>query len=96
MAFILILKDEARMDMLTAFEYYELQQNDLGERFLLEVQKRFEDIVKHPEYYSFIDNKHILRDVTIGKFPYVIIYDFIGEEVTVYSVHATRRQPRHN
>ncbi|MFA6059639.1 MAG: type II toxin-antitoxin system RelE/ParE family toxin [Taibaiella sp.] len=93
MPYTLVIKEEARLDMLEAYQYYEQQQTGLGEQFLSEVEKRLDDITSHPEYYSFIDNRKILRDIVLDKFPYVVIYDVIGFEITVFAVHFTKRNP---
>lgn len=95
MLYSLIIQEEARNELLEAYLYYEQQQNGLGEQFLLEVENRFEDLEKHPEYYSFIDTQNILRDVAINKFPYVLIYRIVESEVRVYSVFNTGKKPNH-
>jgi hypothetical protein len=74
MAYDLVFKEEARLDMRDAYQYYEQKQTGLGERFLSALQERFTVIKSHPEYYSYIDRKKILRDVAVSNFPYVIIY----------------------
>lgn len=89
----LVIKEEARLDMLEAYLYYEQQQVGLGERFLSEVKKRLDDITNHPEYYSFIDNRKILRDIAVDKFPYVVIFDIHESQITVFSVHLTKKNP---
>ena len=42
---------EAQMEMLNAAEYYELQQFDLGKRFLLTVQEKVNHIRFNPFIY---------------------------------------------
>lgn len=66
MPYTLIIKEEAKLDLSTSYAYYEEQQEGLGERFLDEEQKRFDNLVAHPEYYTFIDSKQRLRDITVG------------------------------
>jgi hypothetical protein len=65
MQYKLIIKEEAKQDMLAAWQYYEEQIPGLGERFLTNVLNRFSDIAEHPEFYSFIDDRKILRDITV-------------------------------
>ncbi len=64
----------------------------LGERFLADVQKRFDDLERHPEYYSFIDDRAILRDVALAVFPFVLVFGIIDSQVVVYAVLHTGRQ----
>jgi plasmid stabilization system protein ParE len=91
MPYKLAIKEAARMDMSESYWYYEEQQAGLGERLLSEVQKRLNDLSIHPEYYSYIDNKQVLRDITLNNFPYVLIYRIIKGEVSVYAVLHTRK-----
>ncbi len=94
MIYRLFVKEEARIEMLDTYFYYEQQQAGLGERFLSELEARFSDISTHPEYFSFIDSKQILRDVKVEKFPFVIVYEIAGIEVIVYAIHLTHKHPR--
>jgi len=93
MVYHLIITEGAELDMLEAYGYYEDQESGLGERFLAAVQSRFAQIVEHPGYYSFIDDRNILRDVAIDPFPYVVIYEVEGEAILVYVVHQTYKKP---
>ncbi len=93
MPYTLIIKEEAKLDLSTSYAYYEEQQEGQGERFLDEVQKRFDNLVAHPEYYTFIDSKQSLRDITVGIFPYVIIYKIVAMEVRIYAVLHTHKKP---
>lgn len=93
MGYTLVVKKEAREDILNAYLYYEEQQEGFGERFLTEVQRRLDDISIHPEYYGFIDVRNILRDVVVNVFPYVIVYRIMATEVWVYAVHHTGKAP---
>src|ERR1700755_1336044 len=91
MSYILIIKEEARLDILDTYLYYEDQQSDLGEKFLSELQKRFDDLTQHPEYYSFIVEDQVLRDISLNIFPYVLIYRIIENEVRIHAVLHTSR-----
>lgn len=94
MLYELVIQEEAVADMKESYDHYEQQQAGLGERFLSAVQDRFTSLSKHPEYYSFIDDRQLLRDVTVDSFPYVVIYAIIEETVKVYAVHATHMRPK--
>ncbi len=92
MPYKLIIKEEARQDIQHAYSYYEEQQKGLGERFLTMVQKRLMTLSEHPQYYSYIDKKQILRDITIENFPFVAVFEISGNEVTVYAICSTYRK----
>jgi hypothetical protein len=74
MAYKLIIKEGARLDADSAYSYYEGQQTGLGERFLSSLQERFTAISHHPNYYSYIDKRKLLRDIAVPHFPYVIVF----------------------
>lgn len=96
MPFNIQIKEEARQDILTAYQWYEAQQHGLGERFIAALSNRLDDLSQHPDYYSFIaaDPENILRDVALNQFPYLVVYEISGNEVIVYAVHATHKKPR--
>jgi plasmid stabilization system protein ParE len=96
MAFTIIVKEEAHQDTLDAYWYYEKKQKGLGERFLDLLQSCYEAIAQHPTHYGYIneDPQQMLRDVKIDKFPFVIVYEIIEEEVIIYAVHNTYRHPK--
>jgi len=91
--YTIIVTEDAREELLQAYLYYEQQQAGLGERFLSEVENRFDDLEKHPEYYSVIDEQNVLRDVAVNNFPYVLIYRIAEKEVRIYAVFNTAKKP---
>ena len=93
MTFRLIILKAAAEDALDAYQYYESLQKGLGDRFLAEVLERYNDISKHPQYYGFIDEKHIIRDVMLKSFPYLIVYEIKDDTVIIFSVHCTYKDP---
>ncbi|HYD22332.1 MAG TPA: type II toxin-antitoxin system RelE/ParE family toxin [Flavipsychrobacter sp.] len=90
----LIIKEEARQDMLQAYLYYEQERNGLGDLFLTMLEDRFTAISQHPEFYSFIDERKILRDVTLYIFPFVIVFEKLNSDVIVYAICSTHRGPK--
>lgn len=93
MPFNVIVKEEAHLDMLHAYQYYEQQREGLGDLFLSMLQERLTAISEHPEYYSYIDNKKMLRDITINIFPFVIVFEQSDNDVIVYAICSTHTQP---
>jgi hypothetical protein len=43
---------------------------------------------------GFIDDRAILRDVKLERFPYVVIFEIIDNSVVVYAVHCTYQHPK--
>lgn len=93
MLYKLVILKAAAEDTLDAYEYYEKMSIGLGDRFLSEVLKRFKDISLHPEYFGFIDEKKIIRDVMLKNFPFQIVYEVIGDSIIIYAVHHEKKHP---
>jgi|ERR1035437_3941516 hypothetical protein len=93
MAYRLIILQAAAKDTLEGYNYYEQLQQGLGDRFLSEVLERYNDISKHPQYYGFVDEHHIIRDVILKSFPYLVVYEVEDDAVIIYAVHCTYKHP---
>ncbi len=73
--------------------YYEGVRPGLGFDFLNEVEERYKAISKNPFAYSYIDERNIIRDAALKRFPYVIIFSIEQDSVIVLSVHQTQQRP---
>ena len=95
MPFTVIVKEEAHQDTIEAYNYYEEKSAGLGEMFLEALQQRYRELSEAPTFYSFIneDQMKVLRDVKLEKFPFVVVYEIIENEVVVYAVHNTYKHP---
>ena len=91
-----ILSDEARQDEIEGYDYYESGTQGLGEAFLAVLEDCYFRLSKHPQAYSFTDNRNTLRDMKVTRFPYLIIFEISGNSVYVYSVHNTYKFPFNN
>lgn len=92
MVYKLILKPEAENDLGEAIEYYQSKRKGLGLKFLKCVQKFFDRITKNPLHYPLKSNQ--FREAYIQKFPYVIIYELIDNEIVVFAVFNTHQNPK--
>lgn len=93
MPYALIIRSEALEEMKDAYLYYERAQSGLGERFLSELQKRYNEIQEHPQFYGFIDLDKKMRDVKVKHFPYQVVYGIIENSVIVFSVFNSFQNP---
>lgn len=96
MAYKIIIREEAHADAMDAYNYYEGQLQGLGEKFLMALITSYDDLAEHPGNYGYIDEKQqkVLRDVSLERFPYVVIFEITGDSVVVYAVHNTHRLQR--
>lgn len=69
MSYQLRIRHEAHEDIIEVYEYYEEKSRGLGERFLQELTKRYNNIIVHPEYYGFIDDIKLSGMLNSDIFP---------------------------
>lgn len=92
MSFPIHLTEEALEEEIEAFLFYEDQQIGLGERFLDEVEKSLQKLSKHPSHYSFSDETKTIRDISLTKFPFIIIFEIKSDRIEVYHIHHTKKE----
>ena len=85
---------EAIEDISIAFNWYERKKIGLGDRFLSELTEYYIRLEINPFTYSKINDQ--FRHAILRKFPYVIVYRIVNEDVIVYSVFHTSRSPKQN
>ena len=93
MAYPFILHERAHEEYIAAYEWYELQQKDLGKRFMSSIEKRLQQISEHPEYYG--KRKGNYRSAKVENFPYMIVYEFFGRKqlIHVVAIYHGKRNP---
>ncbi len=82
---------EAELEFIEAAAYYELRVAGLGERFGAEIRRTTSLLLDHPEIGVALDPN--LRQFTIDRFPYTLIYSFSAESLTVLAVAHQSRRP---
>lgn len=88
MEYKLIFSEGSEKDTKDAVDYYDGINNELGDRFLIELLDTYNKLSKHPQYYSFISSvrPNTLRDVKLPSFPYVVIFELQGSNPLFYNV----------
>ena len=94
MSYILEVKDEANLEIIEAYLYYEEKRTGLGEEFLEHLNSYFDRITENPEHIP--QKRKPYREVFIKRFPFLIIYETTKREVIVYSVFNTWQNPEKN
>lgn len=79
MTYHLSLSPNAETDLLESALWYESQQTGLGEKFTQKVESYFVRIQNNPQHFPL--KKGNLREAYIQKFPYVIIYKIIEDNI---------------
>ena len=92
MSYRIVLQPGAEQDIDDAYDWYEEQQQDLGELFLKELVVFYKKLEQNPEIFSKATKPY--RQAILNRFPYVIIYEIVKTEVQIYSIFHTSRNPK--
>jgi len=90
--YTIVIKPNAIDMTKDAYQWYEKQQLGLGNLFMRELDSCYDKLEMWPASYTKI--KKNFRHILLKKFPYVIIYEIINNDVVVYAVFHTSRNPR--
>lgn len=91
MTYKLIVKSKALADLENAYDYYEEQSVGLGERFGDELEEMLTYLEKYPQHFPVVKGEY--RQALINRFPFVVLYKIVGNEVIVSAVFHTSRDP---
>jgi plasmid stabilization system protein ParE len=93
MAIKVIFSVKAESEIVEAYDYYELKQLLLGDKFVSCVELAADTISENPE--AFPKKLRNYREYLVPVFPYLLIYEYIPEKKLIYilSVFHTSRNP---
>ena len=89
----LVFEDEAKAEFKAAACYYEEQADGLGERFTAYIEAALTRILANPSLPRCFDGH--FRRMKSDKFPYVVIYQLIDEQMIIMAIMHTSRRPRY-
>lgn len=92
MASKLIIEPEAQIEIEEAIDWYETQQIGLGLEFLNYLDGYFQTLKTQKALFE-IKRKPVFRELPLKRFPYIIIYEVIQNQIIVYSVFHTFQDP---
>lgn len=81
----------AELELNEAAAYYELERQGLGARFLREVDRCIESLVKHPQAGAIILGD--VRRRLVRRFPYAVLYTIKPEGVRIQAIMNLKRRP---
>ena len=87
----LIIKEEARNEIIDTYQWYESKQINLGEHFINVLDNYFIRMKTTPS--NFPKKLDDMRQVTIKEFPYIVIFEVENKNVIVYAVFNTNQNP---
>jgi hypothetical protein len=94
MSYSVVFLEKAISEMNDSYQWYELQQQGLGEKFLIEIEEYKNIIRKHPELYKI--NYKKFREIWMKIFPFLIVYYIskTNQEIVIISVFHSSRNPK--
>jgi len=93
MASVLVIRDDARRELLEARDYYDEQRPGYGERLVEAVEAEFALLLQFPEIGKKI--RPNVRRRTMSRWPYGIVYQIRGEELVIVAIAHHRRRPHY-
>jgi plasmid stabilization system protein ParE len=78
-------------DVLGAAQWYDERQTELGNDFVTRVRKAASDLIADPGRRTPME--YGMCYWPIGRFPYVVFYDFTKSEIIILGVMHTSQQP---
>lgn len=84
---------EARLELRSAAEFYESHAPNLGREFVHEVRVATERIAELPESGSPDPDETGIRRAVLARFPFILVYQRVGDAVEVIAVMHQRQKP---
>ena len=81
----------AAIEIIEAYDWYELQRAGLGIEFLDELEIFYDSMIRNPETYSYYAKP--VREGKVKRFPYTVVYEIFDEAIVVYSVFMAKQNP---
>jgi toxin ParE1/3/4 len=88
---ILIVDPLAKREYNDALEYYEAEEEGLGERFRRAVWAAIAVVERFPEIGEEV--RPGIRKILLRRFPYKLIYSVVDDAVYIIAVAHGRREP---
>ncbi len=92
MVFKIFISRLAESEIVETIEFYESRRGGLGKQFLDYFKGYLKILKTNPELFS-IKKPPFYRELALKKFPFVIVYEIFQNEVIIYSVFHTSRNP---
>jgi len=93
MVFKIKISPLAEKEIDESIEFYESRSKGLGKQFLIYLKFYLKVLKTNPELFE-IKKEPGYRELTLVKFPFVIIYEIIKNEIIIHSVFNTSRNPK--
>lgn len=91
MQYKLEIRPLATLEILEAYDWYELQKEGLGVDFLNELENFYKRLLRNPNIFSYYEKP--VREGKLHRFPYTVVYEIFETAIVVYSFFMARQNP---
>ena len=88
----IVFTEIAEIDILTGENWYNSQQDKLGDEFISEFENKIKVIQSNPFLFSII--KKDIRKALLKRFPFGIYYFVIDDVINIFAVIHFSRNPK--
>ena len=92
MIYQLLISDEAALDIVDAYYWYESQRKELGNEFEKNLDDGLKRITNNPHHFQ--DKYNTVRIHYMERFPYGVHYLLENEKIKIVGVFHTARNPK--
>ncbi len=89
MSYRLIIRPLAELDLKEAMDWYNIQVDGLGNKFLERVDQKLKTLVENP--HLFKRSYKGIRTAHLNKFPFKIFFEISSSKITVLAFYHTSR-----
>ncbi|MBC9798474.1 type II toxin-antitoxin system RelE/ParE family toxin [Sinomicrobium weinanense] len=87
----IVFKHEALLDISESYDYYVVESKGLTNRFLDCLEDVYNYLISDPRIFRRVEKG--FYQVPVKIFPFVILYKIYGNEVVIFRVFHTSRNP---
>ncbi|MEA2043067.1 MAG: type II toxin-antitoxin system RelE/ParE family toxin [Bacteroidota bacterium] len=91
MEYRLIIHPFAELELEEAKDWYSLQQGNLGNEFVIEIDKIIIRIIENP--FQFSKEKKQIRKAVVKRFPYSLFFYEDNFTINIFAVFHSSRNP---
>jgi toxin ParE1/3/4 len=95
---IVRLQKRAEAEIREAASWYRLRSEGLGKRFLSAIRVAFEQLETAATRYGRLEtlpDDAPFRRILLEDFPYLIVFEVVGDDVFIYAVAHSSRRPNY-
>ena len=85
------LTPEAELDLIEAIRWYDARNPELDDDLLRQVYQCIASVERNPHLYAAIHRE--MRRALVHRFPYQILYEIESEEIIIYALYHSARDP---